>query len=98
MMIFIGLKKRVFNLIQRHGKGISKAGDIIDLALKGDIIEKTGAWFSYGDERLGQGRDNAKNFLIENPLIKEEIEEKLYAELGLSSEKEISEVPDEDEL
>ena len=52
-----------------YGKGISKEGDIIDIALKGDIIEKTGAWFSYGDMKIGQGRENAKQYLAENDEI-----------------------------
>ena len=68
-----------------HGKhiGISWEGDLIDIGVENGIVEKSGAWFSYGDERLGQGRDNAKNFLIDNPSVKEEIQGKLYAELGL---------------
>jgi len=68
-----------------HGKhiGISWEGDLIDIGVENGIVEKSGAWFSYGDERLGQGRDNAKNFLIDNPLVKEEIQSKLCAELGL---------------
>ena len=68
-----------------HGKhiGISWEGDLIDMGVENGIVEKSGAWFSYGDERLGQGRDNAKNFLIDNPLVKEEIQAKLCAELGL---------------
>ena len=49
-----------------YGEGISKVGEIIDLEVKFEIIEKSGAWFSYGDERIGQGRENAKKFLIEN--------------------------------
>ncbi|MEE3233895.1 MAG: recombinase RecA [Candidatus Latescibacterota bacterium] len=68
-----------------HGKhiGISWEADLIDIGVENGIVEKSGAWFSYGDERLGQGRDNAKNFLIDNPSVKEEIQDKLYAELGL---------------
>ena len=68
-----------------HGKhiGISWEADLIDIGVENGIVEKSGAWFSYGDERLGQGRDNAKNFLIDNPSVKEEMQEKLYAELGL---------------
>ena len=56
-----------------YGKGISKEGDIIDIALKGDIIEKTGAWFSYGDMKIGQGRENAKQYISENHEIYNEI-------------------------
>ena len=66
-----------------YGKGISKEGDIIDLALKGDIIEKTGAWFSYGDMKIGQGRENSKKYLIENEDIYKEIIHKVKSFMGL---------------
>ena len=66
-----------------YGKGISKEGDIIDLAIKGDIIEKTGAWFSYGEMKIGQGRENAKHYLQENEDIYSEIIEKVRAFMGL---------------
>ena len=57
------------------GKGISREGDVLDLAAANNIIVKSGAWYSYKDERIGQGRENAKNFLLENPQIFEEIEQ-----------------------
>ena len=60
-----------------YGEGISKTGEIIDLGVKEGIIEKSGAWFSYGDERIGQGRENAKMYLKENENICNEIEEKI---------------------
>ena len=60
-----------------YGKGISKEGDIIDLAIKGDIIEKTGAWFSYGDMKIGQGKENSKKYLLDNPDIYSEIIKRL---------------------
>jgi len=66
-----------------YGKGISKEGDIIDIALKGDIIEKTGAWFSYGDMKIGQGRENVKQYLAENDEIYNEIIHKVKSFLGL---------------
>ena len=66
-----------------YGKGISKEGDIIDLALKGDIIEKTGAWFSYGDMKIGQGRENSKKYLIENEDIYKEIIHKVRSFMGI---------------
>ena len=66
-----------------YGKGISKEGDIIDLALKGDIIEKTGAWFSYGEMKIGQGRENAKHYLNENKDIYSEVIAKVRAFMGL---------------
>ncbi len=60
-----------------YGKGISRESDILDLGVKADIIQKSGAWFSYNDERIGQGRENVKIFLSENPDICNEIEEKI---------------------
>ncbi len=68
-----------------YGTGISSEGDLIDLAVKNNIIEKSGTWFSYGDERLGQGRENAKRFLQENDEIRTEIENKVREELGLNT-------------
>ena len=66
-----------------YGKGISREGDIIDLALKGDIIEKTGAWFAYGDMKIGQGRENAKQYLTDNDEIYNEIIHKVKSFMGL---------------
>ena len=64
-----------------YGKGISRDGEIFDLAVEGDIVEKSGAWYAYNGEKIGQGRENAKNFLIEHPAIFEEVEEKVKAQL-----------------
>lgn len=64
-----------------YGKGISRDGEILDLAVEGDIVEKSGAWYAYNGEKVGQGRENAKNFLIEHPAIFEEVEEKVKAQL-----------------
>lgn len=64
-----------------YGKGISRDGEILDLAVEGDIVEKSGAWYAYNGEKIGQGRENAKNFLIEHPAIFEELEEKVKAQL-----------------
>ncbi|MBQ9887472.1 MAG: recombinase RecA [Lachnospiraceae bacterium] len=66
------------------GKGISVEGDILDLAVKNRIVEKSGAWFSYNNEKIGQGRENAKIFLETNPEIMKEIEEKVRQFYGLS--------------
>jgi len=60
-----------------YGHGISKVGEIIDLGVKADIIEKAGAWFSYNGDRIGQGRENAKKFLTDNPEIAQDIENKI---------------------
>jgi recombination protein RecA len=56
------------------GKGISRSGSIIDIGVEMEIINKSGAWFNYGDQRIGQGRENAKNFLEEHPAIMDEVE------------------------
>ena len=60
-----------------YGEGISREGEIVDLGVKADIIQKSGAWFSYEGERLGQGRDNVKKILKENPALAQEIEAKI---------------------
>lgn len=65
-----------------YGEGISKTGELIDLGVKSGIIEKAGAWFSYNGDKIGQGRENAKRFLTENPTIAEEIENKIRADAG----------------
>ena len=65
------------------GQGISKNGEILDLGVSNRVVEKSGSWFSYGGERLGQGRENCKQFLLENPDIAAEIEEKIRIALGL---------------
>ena len=66
-----------------YGEGISKMGELIDLGVKAGVVEKSGAWFSYGDERIGQGRENAKTFLKENRAIAHAIEDKIRAAHGL---------------
>jgi len=66
-----------------YGEGISKVGDILDIGVKEEIVQKSGAWFAYGDVRLGQGRENAKNFFKENPEIANEIENKIREKYSL---------------
>ena len=66
-----------------YGKGISKEGDLLDVAVTKNIIEKSGAWYSYNNERIGQGRENARRFLIENPEVSAKLEERLRKELML---------------
>jgi recombination protein RecA len=59
------------------GEGISKAGEIIDLGVEYNIIKKAGSWFSYGETRLGQGRDAVKQLILDNPELQEELENKI---------------------
>ncbi len=66
-----------------YGEGISKTGEILDLGVKAGVVEKSGSWYSYGDERIGQGRENAKVFLKANPAIAKEIEDKIRGANGL---------------
>ena len=75
-----------------YGEGVSRYGDLIDIGVDKRIIEKSGAWFSYSGERLGQGRENAKQFLKENPDIAKTIEDRVRRELGLVRDPEIAAV------
>ena len=77
-------KKCEFDIM--YGQGISFIGDIIDLAVEGNIVEKTGAWYSYDDMKIGQGRENAKNFLSENEDVLETVILKVKSFMGLESE------------
>jgi recombination protein RecA len=70
-----------------YGSGISRMGELLDLSVKFEIVQKGGAWFSYGDIRLGQGRDNSRNFLIEHPEIAAEIEKKLWDKVKAQKEE-----------
>jgi len=67
-----------------YGEGISRLGSLLDLGVTHKVVEKSGAWYGYGSERIGQGRENAKRFLQENPAMADEIEAKLRAALGLA--------------
>lgn len=75
-------KEAEFDII--YGEGISKAGCILDLAVEKDIINKSGAWYSYGETRLGQGRDNAVDFLKKNPELLAQVEKVIYEQYGLN--------------
>jgi recombination protein RecA len=79
------------------GEGISKMGEIVDYGVKFDIIDKSGAWFSYNDSKLGQGKENSKKFLMENPDIAAEIENKIAGQLVGSLPLEIEDTESEDE-
>src|SRR6186713_18543 len=73
-----------------YGEGISKEGDLLDLAVERKIVEKSGTWFAFSGERLGQGRENVKQFLKDNPAICKSIEEKVRRELGLVAAEEVA--------
>ena len=68
-----------------YNQGISRTGELIDVGAENDIVKKSGAWYSYGEHRIGQGRENAKSFLADNPDIAEEIELQVRETLGIAS-------------
>ena len=68
-----------------YGEGVSKTGELIDLGVNAGIVEKSGAWFSYGDQRVGQGRENAKQFLRDNPAVANDIERRIREKAGVLS-------------
>ena len=70
-----------------YGEGVSKTGELVDLGVKAGIVEKSGAWFSYNSQRLGQGRENAKTFLRDNPDLAREIETALRQNAGLIADR-----------
>ncbi len=84
-----------------YGEGVSKMGELIDLGVKAGVVEKSGAWFSYDSQRIGQGRENAKTFLKQNPDIASRIETAIRQNAGLIAEKilvgEAGEGSDDDE-
>ncbi len=81
-----------------YGEGVSKTGELVDLGVKAGIVEKSGSWFSYNSQRLGQGRDNAKIFLRDNPEVANEIEALLRQSAGLLGEKLLVGKGDDDDV
>jgi recombination protein RecA len=73
-----------------YGEGISRIGDLLDLGVEHDIVDKSGAWYSYQDERIGQGRENAKKFLKEHPDMVDEIEKKIRLGLGMPIDEQVA--------
>jgi recombination protein RecA len=80
-----------------YGEGVSKMGEIIDLGVKAGVVEKSGAWFSYDSQRIGQGRENAKAFLKNNPDIAAKIEAAVRANAGLLADKIMAGEEEEDD-
>jgi len=77
-----------------YGTGISKEGDLVDLASENGIVEKSGSWFAFNGERIGQGRENAKEYLKEHPEIAKAIETKVYEKFGMKAPSPVAAVPD----
>ena len=76
-----------------YGEGISQTGELVDLGAKAGIVEKSGSWYSYGDQRIGQGRENAKQFLVENSEIAEDLRHQILQHAGVLSEAAMSDNP-----
>ncbi len=88
-------KEAEFDII--YGKGISRDGEIIDIGSQHGILEKSGTWYSFGEERLGQGRENSKAYLAENPRILQTIEDQIRQRLGINHAVKAEEAPQEEE-
>ena len=80
-----------------YGEGVSKMGEIIDLGVKAGVVEKSGSWYSYSSQRIGQGRENAKRFLLENTDVAEEIEQLIRQNAGLVNEAMLTETKTDDD-
>ena len=89
-------REAVFDIV--YGEGISNEGCVLDIAVDLDIIDKSGAWFAYNGQKIGQGRENAKLFLKENPDIMKEIESKVRENFNLAFEKSMGEIPEADQV
>lgn len=89
---------RVAEVDIMYGEGISREGEVIDIGSELDVVQKSGSWYAYNNERLGQGRENAKLFLKENPDIRAEITQKIRAEYGLDSDASIDASREDDEV
>ena len=79
-------KQAEFDIV--YGKGISREGAIIDMGVEAGIVRKSGSWFTYGDDQLGQGKENVRQFLVDNPELANEIEQKILIALGIAEEPE----------
>jgi recombination protein RecA len=86
-------KQAEFDIV--YGEGVSRAGDVLDLATNDGFVEKSGAWYNYGEERIGQGRENAKIYLKENPQILQRLEKAVFEKHGiaLTADKNAAAVP-----
>ena len=80
-----------------YGEGISKTGELVDLGVKAGVVEKSGAWFSFKGDRIGQGRENTKAFLAEHPKVANEIEKLIRQSAGLIVDKMLHAAPEGDE-
>jgi recombination protein RecA len=89
-------REAIFDIM--YGSGISREGEIVDMGVEADIVEKSGAWYSYKGEKIGQGKDNARDFLKANPELAKEIEALIRAKLGVKGNKAVISGKEDDEV
>ncbi|NBQ92821.1 MAG: recombinase RecA [Micrococcales bacterium] len=87
-------KQAEFDII--YGVGISREGSLIDFGVENDIVKKSGAWYTYEGEQLGQGKENSRNYLLDNPAVADEIEQKIKAKLGIGIPRAVADLPVEE--
>jgi recombination protein RecA len=88
-------KQAEFDIL--YGVGISREGGLIDFGVEQDIVKKSGAWYTYDGEQLGQGKENARSFLLANPKMADEIEKKIKTKLGIGVPRAVADLPVEAE-
>jgi recombination protein RecA len=86
-------KQAEFDII--YGVGISREGSLLDFGVDQDIVKKSGAWYTYEGEQLGQGKENSRNYLLTNPEVANEIEKKIKQKLGIGVPKAVADLPAE---
>ena len=87
-------KQAEFDII--YGVGISREGSLLDFGVEQEIVKKSGAWYTYEGEQLGQGKENSRNYLIDNPAVANEIEQKIKSKLGIGVPRVVADLPDEE--
>jgi recombination protein RecA len=87
-------KQAEFDII--YGVGISREGSLLDFGVEQEIVKKSGAWYTYEGEQLGQGKENSRNYLIDNPAVADEIEQKIKAKLGIGVPRAVADLPEEE--
>ena len=88
-------KQAEFDII--YGHGISREGSLLDFGVEQEIVKKSGAWYTYEGEQLGQGKENSRNYLIDNPAIADEIEKKIKTKLGIGVPRAVADLPEEEQ-
>ena len=87
-------KQAEFDII--YGVGISREGSLLDFGVEQEIVKKSGAWYTYEGEQLGQGKENSRNYLLDNPAVADEIEKKIKAKLGIGVPRAVADLPEDE--